>query len=1127
MNEVSDQVQRQRALNPAESFIIQAPAGSGKTELLIQRYLRMLSLVDAPEEIIAITFTRKAAAEMRARIIAALELAQLDESGNGNAVTFKLSREALQQDARQGWDLCQNTARLRIQTIDSLTASLTRQMPILSRFGAQPETLERADELYRLAAARTLAELESGEGWSEAIAILLQHLDNDLPRVRTMLAGMLARRDQWMRHVARQEQRQNLEAALGHLVQAKLEQVSLAIPAELHAELIELLHFAAANLQESESDSLICSYADRQPLPEAKAENLDHWRALGRFLLTNDGNWRKQADVRLGFPPANASKSGAEERAAMKNRFKTLLGNLSENANKDLLQQVSILPDVFYSDSDWELIDALYQLLKLADAQLRLIFAERNQMDFSGITQAAIDALGNADEPSELAMQLDYRIRHILVDEFQDISINQYVLLERLTAGWSEEDQHSLFVVGDPMQSIYRFREAEVALFLNTWQQKRLYQLALVPLAISVNFRSHAGIVNWVNSAFTKVLPAKADLASGAVRYAEAEAYHSEERQNPVRIHPMTGRDDQLEAETVAKLVVQSKTENPGDSIAILVRNRSHLVEVIPELVKKGIAYRAVDIESMGQQTAVQDLLALTLGLTHLADRAAWLAILRAPWCGLRLTDLSILLADSKNITVWDCLQDSSRLAGLSDDAQQRLQKLLSPLQAALSNRGRRRLRRWLESAWMGIGGPASLPDKSDLKNCKTFFALLDEFDNNGELSDRGLFQDEVASLYAATDVSSDNQVQIMTMHKAKGLEFDTVILPGLSRRGANDEARLLMWMETPHAEHQDLLLAPIKHAGQSNSSIYDYLRRLENDKQYYEQGRLLYVAVTRARKALHILASAERKQNEGQSELLMPPRNSLSAQLWPVLEQSFRDCLNVNEVEHDDEIHKRIPVTNNLRRLKSDWKLPSAAASRGLSANSSTEEAEFSALEFEWAGETIKHVGTVVHRCIQWLGEQNSYDYSKSTIDSLQPYQESLLLRLGVVEDEIDGALNQVQLNLQNMFSDPRGQWLFSGEHRAAKNEYAISGMHAGKLVNAVIDRTFIDEKGVRWIIDYKTSRHEGSNLQGFLDLQRERYQQQLEKYAQLMLTMEDRPVKLALYFPMLQGWREWRYQK
>ncbi|MGH8646901.1 MAG: UvrD-helicase domain-containing protein, partial [Gammaproteobacteria bacterium] len=198
-----DADQRSLALDPATSFIVRAPAGSGKTELLTQRFLSLLGYVRRPEEILAITFTQKAAAEMRSRIRDALDDARAPAGSGGPYVEQRrgLAARVVQRDRELGWELERNPNRLRIQTIDALCAWLTRRLPLLSGFGMQAQILEDADPLYRAAARNTLAELESGEAWSELIAKLLQHLDNDLPRLEDLLTEMLGRRDQWIRHL--------------------------------------------------------------------------------------------------------------------------------------------------------------------------------------------------------------------------------------------------------------------------------------------------------------------------------------------------------------------------------------------------------------------------------------------------------------------------------------------------------------------------------------------------------------------------------------------------------------------------------------------------------------------------------------------------------------------------------------------------------------------------------------------------------------------------------------------------------------------------------------------------------------------------------------------------------------
>ena len=133
---IADHEQRREALDTSRSFIVQAPAGSGKTTLLIQRYLKLLAIAKQPEEIIAITFTRKAAAEMRNRIMDAFRLAhgEMPDTEHEQQL-WKIAHEASKRDEQEGWQLTNNPGRLRIQTIDALTSQLVRMMPMLSQSG--------------------------------------------------------------------------------------------------------------------------------------------------------------------------------------------------------------------------------------------------------------------------------------------------------------------------------------------------------------------------------------------------------------------------------------------------------------------------------------------------------------------------------------------------------------------------------------------------------------------------------------------------------------------------------------------------------------------------------------------------------------------------------------------------------------------------------------------------------------------------------------------------------------------------------------------------------------------------------------------------------------------------------
>src|SRR5690625_955426 len=158
MKQPSDAAVRLAAIDPARSFIVQAPAGSGKTELLTDRILALLATVRRPEEIMAITFTRKAASEMHARVLAKLAAAQQPcPKEDHRKRSWMLARQALERNAELGWDLLQYPARLSIRTIDAFCSQLVAAMPLLSEYGGLPGIAERADEHYEEAARMTLA----------------------------------------------------------------------------------------------------------------------------------------------------------------------------------------------------------------------------------------------------------------------------------------------------------------------------------------------------------------------------------------------------------------------------------------------------------------------------------------------------------------------------------------------------------------------------------------------------------------------------------------------------------------------------------------------------------------------------------------------------------------------------------------------------------------------------------------------------------------------------------------------------------------------------------------------------------------------------------------------------------
>ncbi|HEB86798.1 MAG TPA: DNA helicase UvrD, partial [Gammaproteobacteria bacterium] len=901
-----DQAVREQALDPRHSFIVQAPAGSGKTGLLIQRYLKLLSCVQRPESIVAITFTRKAASEMQARILRALQQARdfPEPDADYEKVTWRLAHKALQQDQAQGWSLLDNPGCLRIQTFDSFCSKLAAQMPLLSSFGAAPSVVEESRRLYLQAAESTLAQLENKAESAQHIAVLLDHLDNRLDNLRELLADMLARRDQWLRHVANPDdprlERGNIEQALQNIVVDALlrlvQSLSQILSLEQADELLILLRFAAGHCA---GDALIASCRDIEVLPQARLETLTQWQAIAELLQTREGSWRKRITVSQGFPAPSSSRNKEEKAqlAEMKERMQDLLQALSENEDfRKRLASLENLPATHYNDHEWEILNALFALLPYSVAHLRLIFQEQGEVDFTEISLRAIQALGQGDAPSDLALKLDYQIQHLLVDEFQDTSINQYALIKNLIAGWEENDGRSLFLVGDPMQSIYRFREAEVGLFLETCQSGLAHK-KLDFLQLQVNFRSCKNIIDWANEQFPDILPAQNDPVSGAVSYTASVAAKAATSEQAVNLHTCIGRDDRAEAKKIMAII---RTTPAEQNMAVLVRNRSHLLAISQQLREQGIRFQAVDIEALVDRPVVQDLLALTRALWHPADRIAWLSILRAPFCGLSLLDLHRLCVNEKARTLLDLLHDDARLTALTEDGQQRIQRVHPILEQAVQNRARQNLRCWVEHTWLALGGPACLLKDTERVDAEEFFFLLEELDSRVEAEVISELQERVERLYAKPDTGADGRLQLMTIHKAKGLEFDTVIIPGLGKAPKADSTHLLYWLEQPGVYGDtDLLFGPITSAQGEHNKTADYIQALETDKKYFENARLLYVAVTRAKQQLHLFAHTE---TDSHNDLRQPGRNTLLASLWPVVANSFQEQLEKQRVQQETD---------------------------------------------------------------------------------------------------------------------------------------------------------------------------------------------------------------------------------
>lgn len=1120
---LDDGAARQRALDPATSFIVQAPAGSGKTELLTQRHLRLLATVEEPEQILAITFTRKAAAEMRARILKALVTASSDvEPERPHArVTWQLARAVRALDAERGWRLEEHPARLRIQTIDALTGMLARRLPLLSGMGAALEPAEDAKPLYYEAVERLLDHLGEDDAAGRALASLIAHLGNQVERLVQLLVDLLGRRDQWLPAIlharASADFRAIIEGTLRAVVQRHLEQMCLGLSEARRCEIWELTCFAAGNLLarpdlDAARRRLLEGYERIARTPGPDTDSLAAWRIVADIFLKRDGGLYRTVTVRQGFPPTQG---------AMKTRMETMLAELAEDETFcEQLLSVRTLPPLTYNDEQWTILEALFTVLPVAVAELHIVFQQHKRCDYVESALRALRALGTGEEATDLALALDYRIRHILVDEFQDTSFTQIALLERLTAGWTPGDGRTLFCVGDPMQSIYRFRQAEVGLFIEL-QRHGLAHLPLEPLTLTSNFRSTIPVVSWVNDVFRTVFPPHDDVEQGAVRYSASVAAKSDES-GGVYVHPLFGAKADS-ASTVVDIVQRALARDQEGTVAILVAGRKHLGSIASALTAAGIEHQAVEIEMLSERPVVQDLMALTRALTHLADRTAWLAVLRAPWCGLTLADLHAIAAGAPQATIRELLERALASNNLSSEGRARAERAYRVLELALAERGRQPLRDWVERTWIALGGPATLREPQDLDDARAYFRKLDELDEAGDIADVTQLEERLEGLCAWPRADARARVEIMTIHKAKGLEFDTVIVPGLDRVVKGDDQPLLHWTRVAGVD-EGLIFAPLTAAGAEADPVYRWAELLERERTAHERARLLYVAATRAKRELHLIGSVELKESEDGLELRPPRKGTMLALLWPHVEARYREAMGAYVPEVAQTTSERPSVL--LKRLPLTWQAPEPDADVRVPESARVEIVDAARPEFDWVTETSRRIGTLVHRELERMVSRDTgaLDAHHSS-PGVRARMRAELAELGVPDDRCEAALERVLAAIRATLDDPKGRWLLGLESGIsdAHSELALSGVVNGRVIQSVIDRTFVAADGVRWIVDFKTSTHEGAGLERFLEEEARRYRPQLERYAMLMRALNPaEPVKAALYFPLMKRWVE-----
>ena len=1104
---MTDQAIRKDVLSVDQSFCVTAPAGSGKTSLLTQRILALLSRVERPEQILAITFTRKAAAEMRSRVLSTLEQASrgITATSEHEALSLDLAQNALKHAETMGWSL--NAEKLNIRTIDGLSAQLNRSMPVTSGLGGGALIADDASRLYAEAVDDLYDLMPENSQRGEALRELLLLMENNWQRCSELLISLLAQRGDWLSALGQHE---DPDAAaelaletLERIVSERLAQAQDQLPQAWVCDVLEAANRARHRLQSSIADGSVeeanaNTFEGDSLQLSSELSSLDHWKWFVNFVLVKEGTPRKSFNKNWGF----RAKLDTEIKQQLIDRIAEI-GNHPECV--DILKEIAALPTLSLASEEWEGVLRLSRVLPVLAAQLLAVFQSRGTVDHTHMAMAADLALGDDTEPTDLALRLDYQIQHILVDEFQDTSLTQFQLLEKLCRGWSEynfvnpQSPRTLFIVGDAMQSIYGFRYADVGLFLKA-QSEGIAGVALKSRALTQNFRTQANVISWVNQQFEALIPANGDSRLGVVPLTKAEAVNPALEGQSVAIHVFPD-DVHREATFVAEKIVQIQANQPDSTIAVLGRSRAAITPTSLALAQAGIDVVGSDLTPYNQRSAVADLMSLVRWLANPADSIALLALFRAPMVGVTFKDIGHIapLVSEQSVSNLAELIKSGRTS-VSADGCARLLHGLAALAWAESKRDRLDLTAWIQQTWARLGGNRAYPATEVLDTGALFDRIRDQEVSTNRL-DVSALNDWFNKGYSKAE-SATACVELMTLHKSKGLEFDHVFIVGAARAGRSGDSPLLRW----YRDGNKGLMIAAKPKSESEGSVYHYLRYLNKAQEQQELIRLFYVGVTRAKRSCTITATQK-------SDKAWPPAETPA--FWSRFCEAAGTTVHYEPIKAAPEVGSGAVVeeVRTLRRIKrvdapSDAispTLPSSAAKPLLSLGNLNQ----------------RRYGTALHRAVELLSRLTTLpEYCPKEVVAAARFQ---LANAGIAKNVLEAQVVNIERDLNNLLGDERGRWLISSEHHDASSELSL--WHRETQRELIIDRTFIESaSGTRWVIDYKSSQPmEGEPLDQFIQRESEKYREQLQSYCSLINLYDQHKknevieTKAALYFPAI----------
>ena len=829
MTTPADSAARRFATDPAHNVVLEASAGTGKTSVLVERYVNLLRAGVAPANVLAITFTRQAAAEMRARIVAALR------------------RDAAESAAgRARWnELRDRLGDVAVSTVDAFCLSLLREFPLEADldpdFGMADET--EIPGLVDESVRQALDAAVRRAGRDPALAMLLARLGPR--RSGDALRSLLERR-----LTAGEELRRSLRGAppdpTGEQACRRAAARIADSLAGLRAEVAPLMDLVDSDAVEAESLALDLRRAPAMasaPPPAVRA-----WlERLRKAFLTREGAPRK----RFARPGADA---------AARRGYSAAAGQLAPRVHEVL--------QAFDRDVNLVMARAVRTLFDLAVAQYEQVLRSRALLDFSGVLQRAVELLRRMDEFARSRFRLESRYHHVLVDEFQDTSRMQWELVSLLVRSWGEGSglveeapiRPSIFVVGDRKQSIYRFRDADVATFREaTAAITGLRAGGDVRRSIAHSFRAVPELLGFVNDLFAEI--GAAGQGSDPFSYEEHDRFpvaapHTDGDALGLVVATGSGACADAVATEIAALLDGAEVRpkdgggarrvQPAD-VAILFRARASHHEFERALTARGVRTYVYKGLGFADAEEIKDIRALIRFLAQPSSELRAAALLRSRIA--RVSDAGLLaLADGMSAALVDP-DPPARSVSLDEEDRRVLDLARAGLREWLPLVDRlppsELLDRVLQSTAYAyeLRGPNAAQAQANLRRVR---GLVRRIQNRGYAT-MARVSDQIERLSAGMSnavVETVDAVSLMTVHAAKGLEFPIVFLVDLGRGTRLQEAAVRI----------------VPDLGDGESPVTVWPHRTAADKEERrrdgeETKRLLYVAATRARERLYLSA--------------------------------------------------------------------------------------------------------------------------------------------------------------------------------------------------------------------------------------------------------------------------------